>query len=234
MVAEAASLLTNLKWSPASGIGGGVEVPLSLGLTAGLSKKPSSSTSSTSILLLALQRLDAPKELDSGWEETEEASSSVSFVLLLLPLRGVRGSLRSLQALQGFKNLGSIATSPWGPLKMTPQHTFSLESKSESWARAFDSKLQSQFGVSKWNIRTFILKNHRLKWGFRIKVEKWKNWIYQSIGQVRILKKTVNSGWAYDFKAPLTYFVHLDISRNPDTGIDGFLCRTVCCFLLLL
>ena len=39
---------------------------------------------------------------------------------------------------------------------------------------------------------------------------------------------------SYDFKAFLTYFVHLDISRNPDTGIDGFLCRTVCCFLLLL
>ena len=89
-----------------------MEVPLSLGLTAGLSKKPSSSTSSTSILLLELQHADEAPKVGSGCEETEEASSSVSFVLL----NGVRGSLRSadevLQVVQGFKNLGSIATSP--------------------------------------------------------------------------------------------------------------------------
>ena len=91
-----------------------MEVPLSLGLTAGLSKKPSSSTSSTSIFP-ELQHADEGAGFDSGCEETEEASSSVSlFVLLLFSpvLKGVRGSLRSLQVVQGFKNLGSIATSP--------------------------------------------------------------------------------------------------------------------------
>ena len=90
-----------------------MEAPLSLGLTAGLSKKPSSSTSSTSIFP-ELQHADEGAGFDS-FEETEEASSSVSlFVLLLFSpvLKGVRGSLRSLQVVQGFKNLGSIATSP--------------------------------------------------------------------------------------------------------------------------
>ena len=87
-----------------------MEVPDSEGLTAGLSKKPSSSTSSTSILLEAAAA-KVPNEVDSALLLETEDSSSVSICRSLL-LNGVRGSLRSLQILHGCKNLGSIATSP--------------------------------------------------------------------------------------------------------------------------
>jgi len=135
--------------------GGGVEVPLSEGLTAGLSKKPSSSASASMSLPAALL-------LDEVWPslaELTEAESSVSMsseglsVLVVLG-RGAKGSLRVLQVEQGMRKRGSIATSPCGPLKMTPQQTFS--------------------------------------------------------------------------------FVHLDMSKNPETGIDGFRFLTTAGFFLLL
>lgn len=121
------------------------------GLTAGLSKKPSSSTSSITRVA------PLPTELTEAESSVSMSTSPLElFSRLLLSVNGARGSLRILQAGagQGLRNRGSMATSPCGPLKIMPQHTFS--------------------------------------------------------------------------------FVHLDMSRNPETGIEGFRFRTKAGFFLLL
>ena len=114
------------------GPGGGVDAPDS-GLTAGLSKNPSSSTS----LLESSASFALRAALEVIGSLLVEAESSVSASIMSTSASGSviglgdNGSLIVLHAVQGLISLVSMATSPWGPRKMIPQHTFSLKRKNQ-------------------------------------------------------------------------------------------------------